>query len=156
MYSFSSLISNYCLICVGIAWILAQIIKIFTGYFAGDEKFSITKFFCGTGGMPSSHSATVMALLVSAAIQYGFAHFNVAVSFLLAIIVMNDAMGVRYETGKQAKVINELVKEIFSGRSPDVNKNLKELVGHTPIQVFVGAFLGAAVPFIVNLFYNIV
>ena len=156
MYSFQALISNYCLICVGVAWIMAQIIKVFTGYFSSDEKFSLTKFFCGTGGMPSSHSATVMSLLVSSAIQYGFAEFHVAVSFLLAIIVMNDAMGVRYETGKQAKVINELVKEIFSGQSTDINKNLKELVGHTPIQVFVGAILGAIVPFIMNLIYKVI
>lgn len=151
MYSFFALIQNFCLISVAVAWILAQIIKIFTGYFASDEKFSLVKFLCGTGGMPSSHSATVMALLVSSAIEYGFASFNVAVSVLLAIIVMNDAMGVRYETGKQAKVINQLVKEIFSGQSADVNKNLKELVGHTPLQVFVGALLGACVPFLLML-----
>jgi acid phosphatase family membrane protein YuiD len=86
-------------------------------------------------------------LLVSSAIQYGFGSFQVAVSFLLAIIVMNDAMGVRYETGKQAKVINELVKEIFSGKSADVNANLKELIGHTPFQVLIGALLGALIPF---------
>ena len=146
MYTFSSLIGNYSLVCVGAAWIVAQIIKIFTGYFV-NNSFSITKFFCGTGGMPSSHSATVMALLVSSAIQYGFGSFQVAVSFLLAIIVMNDAMGVRYETGKQAKIINELVKEIFSGKSADVNANLKELIGHTPFQVLIGALLGALIPF---------
>jgi len=146
MYTFSSLIGNYSLICVGVAWIVAQVIKLFTGYFV-NNKFSVTKFFCGTGGMPSSHSATVMALLTSSAIQYGFGSFQVAVSFLLAIIVMNDAMGVRYETGKQAKVINELVKEIFSGKATDINANLKELIGHTPFQVLVGGVLGVAVPF---------
>lgn len=152
MYTFSSLITNFPLVCVGSAWILAQIIKIFTGYFSSDEKFSLVKFLCGTGGMPSSHSATVMALLVASAIRYGFGSFQFAVSALLAIIVMNDAMGVRYETGKQAKVINQLVKEIFSGKSNDVNKNLKELVGHTPFQVLVGAIVGAAVPFFMDLF----
>ena len=73
------------------------------------------------------------------------------ITSMLAVIVMNDAMGVRYETGKQAKVINQLVKEIFSGQSADVNKNLKELVGHTPLQVLVGALLGAAVPFAMML-----
>lgn len=151
MYNISEIAKNFCLINVGVAWILAQIIKIFTGYFASDERFSLIKFFCGTGGMPSSHSATVMALLVSSVIEYGFASFNFAVSVLLAIIVMNDAMGVRYETGKQATVINQLVKEIFSGQSTNVNKNLKELVGHTPLQVFVGAILGAIVPFVMML-----
>ncbi|MBR4873681.1 MAG: divergent PAP2 family protein [Clostridia bacterium] len=152
MYTLSALFTNFPLICVAVAWILAQIIKIFTGYFSGDEKFNLVKFLCGTGGMPSSHSATVMALLVASAIRYGFGSFEIAVSILLAIIVMNDAMGVRYETGKQAKVINQLVKEIFSGKTAEVNKNLKELVGHTPFQVLVGALLGAAVPFLVDLF----
>ena len=150
MYSFSSLFSNTCLISVGVAWLLAQIIKIFTGYFS-DNHFSLSKLFCGTGGMPSSHSATVVALLVSSAIQYGFASFNVAVSFLLAIIVMSDATGVRYETGKQATVINELVKEIFSGKSTDINQNLKTLIGHTPFQVLVGGVLGAAVALVIGL-----
>ena len=150
MYSFSALLSNSCLVSVGIAWLLAQIIKIFTGYFS-ENHFSISKFFCGTGGMPSSHSATVVALLVSSAIRYGFASFNVAVSFLLAIIVMSDATGVRYETGKQATVINELVKEIFSGKATDINQNLKTLIGHTPFQVFVGGILGAAVALVIGL-----
>ena len=151
MYNVSDIAKNFCLVCVGVAWILAQIIKVFTGYFASDEKFSFAKFFCGTGGMPSSHSATVMALVISSVIEYGFGSFNFAVAVLLAIIVMNDAMGVRYETGKQAKVINRLVKEIFSGQSADINKNLKELVGHTPLQVLVGALLGVVVPFVMML-----
>lgn len=150
MYSLSALLSNTCLISVAIAWILAQIIKIFTGYFS-ENRFSITKFFCGTGGMPSSHSATVMALLVSSAIRYGFASFEVAISTLLAIIVMSDATGVRYETGKQATVINELVKEIFSGKATDINQNLKTLIGHTPFQVLVGGILGVIVALVVGL-----
>ena len=69
MYSFQALISNYCLICVGVAWIMAQIIKVFTGYFSSDEKFSLTKFFCGTGGMPSSHTSTVIGLATAIARQ---------------------------------------------------------------------------------------
>lgn len=150
MYSLSALLSNTCLISVAIAWILAQIIKIFTGYFS-ENHFSVTKFFCGTGGMPSSHSATVMALLVSGAIKYGFASFEVAIATLLAIIVMSDATGVRYETGKQATVINELVKEIFSGKATDINQNLKTLIGHTPFQVAVGGILGTVVALVIGL-----
>ena len=151
MYSLTAMFQNFCLMSITVAWILAQIIKIFTGYFENDNKFNLIKFLCGTGGMPSSHSATVMSLVVSSAIEYGFGSFGFAASVLLAIIVMNDAMGVRYETGKQAKVINQLVKEIFSSKPSDINKNLKELVGHTPLQVFVGALLGAAVPFLLLL-----
>ena len=150
MYSFSALASNSCLISVIIAWLLAQIFKIFTGYFS-ERKFSLVKLLSGTGGMPSSHSATVVSLLVSSAIRYGFAGFEIAASLLLAIIVMRDATGVRYETGKQATIINELVKEIFSGKATDLNQNLKTLIGHTPFQVFVGGVLGAIVGLTVGL-----
>jgi acid phosphatase family membrane protein YuiD len=75
----------------------------------------------------------------------------VAISTLLAIIVMSDATGVRYETGKQATVINELVKEIFSGKATDINQNLKTLIGHTPFQVLVGGVLGIIVALVVGL-----
>ncbi len=147
MYSLSALFSNLCFVSVVSAWLLAQIIKIFTGYFQ-NRKFSLAQFFSGTGGMPSSHSATVMALLTSAAIRYGFASFEVAISALFAVIVMRDATGVRYETGEQAKVINRLVKELFSGSAEDPEANLKELIGHTPVQVFVGSILGVGVAFL--------
>ena len=134
------------------AWLLAQIVKVFTGYFSeSGNRFSFTKFFCGTGGMPSSHSATVMALLTTCVIKDGLTSYNTAASLLFAIIVMSDASGVRYEAGKQAQIINELVAEIFSGRTTDINKNLKTLVGHTPFQVFVGALLGVAVALFVCL-----
>lgn len=146
----SDLFKNAYLVSVVSAWLLAQIIKIFTGYFNGG-KFSFVKFFSGTGGMPSSHSATVMALFTTCVLRDGLASYNMAASLLLAIIVMSDATGVRYETGKQAKIINELVKEIFSGKANDFNKNLKTLIGHTPLQVIVGAILGVGVGFLINL-----
>ena len=101
-------------------------------------------------GMPSAHSATVAALAVSSAWQFGFASFQFAISVLLATIVMSDAMGVRFETGKQAKIINEIVIELFSGKG-DTNANLKELIGHTPFQVLVGAILGIIVPIVLKL-----
>ncbi len=147
MYSFSALLGNLCLLSIGVAWILAQIIKVFTGYFQ-NRKFSLSQFFSGTGGMPSSHSATVMALLTSSAIKYGFGSYQVAFSALFAIIVMSDATGVRYETGEQAKVLNRMIKEVFSGEKIDVEANLKELIGHTPFQVFMGALLGVGVAFL--------
>lgn len=149
MYSFSALFQNYCLISVACAWILAQIIKVFTGYFRQDE-FSFIKFFSGTGGMPSAHSATVTSLVISSAWQFGFGSFQFAISVLLATIVMSDATGVRFETGKQAKIINQIVLELFSGKG-DTTANLKELIGHTPFQVFVGAVLGVIVPVVLKL-----
>ncbi len=147
MYTLSALLGNLCLWSVGVSWILAQIIKVFTGYFQ-DKKFSLSQFFSGTGGMPSSHSATVMALLTSSIIKYGFGGFEVAISMLFAIIVMNDATGVRYETGKQAKAINLIMKELFSSDKKVAEDNFKELIGHTPFQVFMGALLGIGVAFV--------
>lgn len=135
---------NECLLSVIIAWLLAQIFKVFTGYFR-EETFSLRKFFSGTGGMPSSHSATVVALLVSSVMVYGFGGYEAALSVLFATIVMSDAVGVRYETGKQAKVINKMIEELFSGKAKNPQENLKELIGHTPFQVFVGALLGLVV-----------
>lgn len=140
----TQIIQNKCLMSVAIAWLLAQIIKVFTGYFR-KEDFSIRKFLSGTGGMPSSHSATVVALLTSAVTVYGFGGYEAAASLLLATIVMSDATGVRYETGKQAKVINKLVEELLSGKAKNPQENLKELIGHTPFQVFMGALLGLLV-----------
>ena len=146
---FKAMFENFYLMSVTCSWILAQIIKIFTGYFH-DDGFNLRKFLFGTGGMPSSHSATVMSLVVASAIVNGAGSYQFAVSTLLAIIVMSDAMGVRLETGKQAQVINKIVLELFSGKG-DTNANLKEIIGHTPFQVFVGAILGIIVPIVLNL-----
>ncbi len=96
--------------------------------------------------MPSSHSATVMALVTSTAFYYGPNTFGFAIAAILALIVMHDAMGVRRETGKQAKAINnmmELLAELSSDIPPE--KKLKEFVGHSPMQVFFGALLGVIV-----------
>ena len=115
---------------------------IFTGAFSG-QGFHIKHMFAN-GGMPSSHSATVLALTTAAAMQYGLGSPIFALSAILSIIVMNDAFGVRYETGEQAKILNRITKELFSGKAEEINTGLKELVGHTPFQVLVGAIVGIA------------
>lgn len=125
-------------------WLSAQVIKVFTGMFK-EKKFNVITLLFSNGGMPSSHSACVCALVTAAVIKCGLASPEVAISGVLAIIVMNDASGVRYETGKQAKIINKIAKELFSGNPESVNTGLKELVGHTPFQVLVGALLGILV-----------
>ena len=96
--------------------------------------------------MPSSHSATVCALATAAGIQYGGGSAEFAISAILAIIVMYDARGVRRETGLQAQVLNELI-EFFQnmGKPLSYEEKLKEFVGHTPLQVIVGAILGIAI-----------
>ena len=135
---------NQILITVITAWALAQIIKTFL-YLHIEGKFRPERLV-GSGGMPSSHSSTVCSLAVTAAFIYGIHSFEFAISIVLAIIVMHDAMGVRLETGKQAKVINAMLMENpFSWKGEVFEQNLKELVGHTPLQVLCGALLGIVI-----------
>ena len=94
-----------------------------------------------TGGMPSSHSALVVALAISVGINTGFDSPLFAVSAVLAMIVMYDAAGVRQAAGKQAEKINLIVEELLSGH-PLNEEHLRELLGHTPLQVAVGAVVG--------------
>ena len=134
---------NYILISAILGWMMAQFLKLFTGLLT-ERKFSLKLMF-SNGGMPSSHSATVMALCTACAVKEGFASPYFAISVVLAVIVMNDALGVRYETGEQTKIINRIVKELFSGKGEEINTGLKELVGHTPAQVVAGAVLGVII-----------
>ena len=140
---------NYLLMSAAVAWLSAQIIKVFTGMFK-ERKFDILVLLFSNGGMPSSHSSAVCALMTSSAICYGAGSFQFAVTAILSIIVMMDASGVRYETGEQAKIINKITKELFSGRAEEINTGLKELVGHTPFQVLVGALLGVVVSILMS------
>ena len=145
-YSIKGLFTNYCLMSAVFGWLIAQILKVFTGIFRIRE-FSFRAMMFGTGGMPSSHSAAVMALCTSIAIRFGFGSPLFAIAGLLCIIVMNDATGVRRETGKQSKALNLILKDLFTD-SPDKEKldeNFRELIGHTPLQVVCGAITGIVV-----------
>ena len=135
---------NYLLVSAISGWLMAQILKVFTGMFH-EKKFNIFHLLFSNGGMPSSHAATVMALSTAAAMKFGFLSAEFAIATVLAIIVMNDAAGVRYETGEQAKILNRITKELFSGDQEKFDTGLKELVGHTPFQVFMGALVGVLV-----------
>lgn len=135
---------NYILISAITGWFLAQIIKIFICIFS-KEKINIFKMLFSNGGMPSSHSATVVALCTACGIKEGLSSSAFAISLIFAAIVMIDASGVRYQAGKQAQIINKIVKEIFSGKVEDFNTGLKELIGHTPFQVLMGALLGIVI-----------
>ena len=104
--------------------------------------------------MPSSHSSTVCALTTASAFCYGFGSFEFAISFLFAMVVMYDAIGVRQETGKQAKVLNHLLFENpLKLDTVVLQERLKEYVGHTPLQVFAGAVLGIGIAVFMNGFY---
>jgi acid phosphatase family membrane protein YuiD len=129
-------------------WLIAQILKTVI-YVIVNKNFNPERLL-GDGGMPSSHSATVTALVTSTAFYFGTDTFEFAVSAILALIVMHDAMGVRRETGKQAKAINNIVDWLneFSSDAPPEEK-LKEFVGHSPTQVFFGALLGIIIGIVV-------
>lgn len=145
------LLLNFPLICIGTAWLVAQILKVFTGIFR-EKKFNVAEMFFGTGGMPSAHTAAVVSMAVACGLSEGVGSPIFALAILLTLIVMRDATGVRRETGEQAKVLNRIVKDLFaSTEHEDINRNFKELVGHTPLQVFVGALVGLIVPFLMGL-----
>ncbi len=142
-----SFFGNYLLVSAMMAWLIAQIIKIFTGLYRHNHV-KVRELLFATGGMPSSHSASVVALTVAAALQEGLRSPIFAVSAVLSVIVMIDASGVRNETGKQSKFLNKIAREIFSDDPEASDLAFKELVGHTPLQVSMGALLGFGVAFL--------
>lgn len=141
---FMELINNTVFMAAVTGWFVAQLLKTVIDTCI-NKSFSAERL-TGSGGMPSSHSATVCALATSTGIQYGVGSFAFAVSAIIAIIVMYDARGVRRETGIQAQVINEML-DFFQnmGKPLSYEEKLKEFVGHTPLQVLVGAILGIAI-----------
>lgn len=146
---FKQLFTNYIVMSAAGGWFIAQILKIFTGRFRNrKKKFNLLDALFGTGGMPSSHSAAVMAVAVASAIVYTPASFEFAIAGVLAMIVIKDAMGVRREVSKQAAIINKLVIDVINAENNENReKRLKELVGHTPLQVWAGCLVGVVVPF---------
>lgn len=142
-----TIFENVVFLSAAIGWLVAQFLKTMI-HMLFTKKF-VAERLIGSGGMPSSHSATVCALATAACIQYGAASFEFAISLILALIVMYDAMGVRREAGIQAKMINEMI-EMFAEMGKDnlsPDEKLKEFVGHTPLQVMAGAILGILIAF---------
>ena len=142
---------NRILLIVFIAWFITQTIKLIV-FRVINKKFVLDRFF-GDGGMPSSHSAVVASLATAIGLQSGWDSPLFAVATILAVIVMHDATGVRQETGKQAKVINDLVKLVQAKDRGEMTpaETLKEFVGHTGPQVFVGMLCGILVALIMNM-----
>lgn len=149
MTFWEKLLSNEVLVSAVIGWTVAQVLKTIID-FALNRNFSAERLV-GSGGMPSSHSATVCGLTTSAGLVYGVGSFEFAICFVLASVVMYDAIGVRQETGKQAKLLNMIMEQnIFKLDNEHIQQNLKELVGHTPLQVFAGAILGIILALVVH------
>ena len=135
------LITNHFLETAVASWMVAQVIKTIINSII-NKKFDVTRLF-GDGGMPSGHSATVSSLAMITALERGFNSFEFAMAAVFAIVVCHDAMGVRFETGKQAEAINKIVKA-FSDLTKEkfAVEKLEEFVGHTPIQVTAGIAVG--------------
>ena len=131
---------NRVLICAVISWFAAQALKV-PVYALVEKKLNFRRFF-GSGGMPSSHTSFVVALGLMVGHTLGFETPEFAIAVVFACIVMYDAAGVRRETGTQAAVINQILRDVLIDGKPISDEALKELVGHTPLEVFAGAILG--------------
>ena len=152
MKIWNEILSNQVLVSAVAGWIVAQVLKTMLD-FALNRTINWERMV-GSGGMPSSHSATVCGLTTAAAIRYGVGSFEFAVCFVLSMVVMYDATGVRRETGKQAKLLNSILMENPLKLNAEVlQEKLKEYVGHTPLQVVAGAILGIGLALVINQYY---
>jgi hypothetical protein len=142
---FVQIVRNKIFLTVLSSWVIAQSLKVIIGFFI--QKKVDFRWFVGTGGMPSSHTAGASCLATAIGLAYGFdsVHFALAASF--AIVVMFDAQGVRRATGRQARILNKIMDDIYwKGKIQE--GQLRELIGHTPIEVIAGFFLGIIIAFI--------
>jgi acid phosphatase family membrane protein YuiD len=127
------------------AWVIAQSIKVTLGVIR-QKKFDF-RWFVGTGGMPSSHAAGAACLATAVGLEYSFTSVYFALAASFALVVMFDAHTVRHSTGKQAHILNKIMDDIYwQGRIHE--GRLRELIGHTPIEVIAGACLGTAIAFL--------
>lgn len=147
MDNFSAIFHNHILIVALVACITAQLMKIPIDLIRY-RKTSIRSLF-SAGGMPSAHSALVGALATGVGQSKGWDSSEFAIACLFAVIVMYDAAGVRQAAGKQARILNQIIDDMFQEKEFS-EERLKELLGHTPIQVFVGLSLGIIIAFFAN------
>ncbi|HEX7594271.1 MAG TPA: divergent PAP2 family protein [Anaerolineae bacterium] len=124
-----------------ISWAVAQLLKVLVELL-WRHKLNL-RLLTSAGGMPSSHSASVCALTAAIALREGAGSTLFILSLVFAIIVMYDAAGVRRAASIQARILNQIIDELFQGH-PISETHLRELIGHTPIEVFAGAVLGIA------------
>lgn len=140
MNFFLQIVQNRVLLVAVAAWFSAQGLKVIFG-FIGERKWDFSRFF-GLGGMPSSHSAVVCSVAAAVGIRHSFSSSMFAIAFVLACVVMTDAAGVRRAAGKQAAVLNKIVQDMMANGRGLTTETLKELLGHTPFEVVIGALLG--------------
>ena len=143
MQFFTDLWANVPLKCAVLSWGVAQFIKVLINLWL-NKKLDWHRCF-GMGGMPSSHTAFVISLTIAIAAQEGASSGAFAVACALAAVVIYDAMGVRRETGKQSAVLNEIITEMLVEGKPITEQQLKELVGHSPLEVLGGLIVGICI-----------
>lgn len=143
MHHISGILHNHVLFAALIGWFLAQGLKI-PIHFLVEKEWDLSRFH-GSGGMPSSHTAMCVAATVLAGALYGFDTPYFAMGMVFSSVVMYDATGVRRETGRQATIINRILDTVLVKGQPISDVELKELVGHKPIEVACGALLGLAI-----------
>ncbi len=142
MNFFDGLFHNQVFVISFISWFTAQLLKVLlTLYF--DKKLNLYRMV-GSGGMPSSHSSTVMALSTAVGLLNGWNSEIYGMSLIFSIIVMYDASGVRQSVGKQAIILNTILDDLYQHK-PIREERLKELVGHTKVEVLAGAVLGIVI-----------
>ncbi len=135
----AQIFKNHILILTLSVWIFTQLIKVLLGV-VREKKFNF-RWFIGTGGMPSSHAAGASALAVSIGLDQGVSSALFALAAIFALVVFFDAQGVRRSAGRQARILNQIMEDIY-WRGKIHEKNLKELIGHTPLEVVFGIIIG--------------
>ncbi len=136
---------NHLFLVTILAWCLAQSIKLFIGV-VKTKRFDF-KWLIGTGGMPSAHASGASALAMTAGFDYGFNSAIFALAIVFAMVTMFDAQGVRRSTGSQAIILNKVMEDIYwKGKIQEAR--LKELIGHTPVEVIIGSIIGVLIAII--------
>jgi len=145
---FKELKMNHLFLVTVSAWAFAQLIKVFLGVIK-TKKFDF-RWLVGTGGMPSAHASGASALAITSGFDYGFNSAIFALAVVFAIVTMFDAQGVRRSAGSQAKILNKVMDDIYwKGKIQE--SRLKELIGHTPVEVIMGSIIGILMAVIFHL-----
>lgn len=151
MQDIGDILQNRVLLIALVACIIAQAIKLIVEIIK-NRKLDI-RVLVTTGGMPSAHSALVTALAAGVGQTIGWGTPDFALATVFAIIVMYDAAGVRQAAGKQARILNQMMDELFDDKHEFSQDKLKELLGHTPVQVIAGSALGVTISWLARSAY---
>ncbi|MBN3896504.1 MAG: divergent PAP2 family protein [Nostoc sp. NOS(2021)] len=151
MQDIGNILDNRVLVVALLACLIAQALKLVIEIIK-NRKLNV-RVLVTTGGMPSAHSALVTALAAGVGQTLGWASPDFAVAMIFAIIVMYDAAGVRQAAGKQARILNQMIDELFDEKPDFSQDRLKELLGHTPVQVIAGSALGITIYWLARYAY---